>query len=347
MRFYLSTVIAVFLVSTSPHVSAQTGPLTYPKILTALNATLPKGWTKEKLIETLIADVKKLKVDKPLSADLEDILRQAGATYELLVAIRENSPVGAGTVRKTPSGIELVWIPPGEFIMGSSERDISESLNIARKESTEAKPEWFDNQKPQHRVTISKGFWMGRFEVTQAQWRAVMGNDPRGNDPSNFKGCDTCPVEEVSWDDIQLFFLRKINQKNDGFEYRLPTEAEWEYAARAGTTTLYGGTGSLDNMGWYDKNSNSETHPVGTKQPNFFGLYDMHGNVWEWCEDWYGSYPNGPLADPTGPQNGESRVFRGGSWSYAAVAAESAWRLGLTPAGRNDNIGFRVAARAR
>ncbi len=175
--------------------------------------------------------------------------------------------------------MEMVWCPPGTFTMGSNDGD--------------------DDETP-HQVTLTKGFWMGKTEVTQAQWESVMGNNP-----SRFEG-DNRPVENVRWNDAQQFCQKTGLQ--------LPTEAQWEYACRAGSTGEYAGTGNLDDMGWYDRNSDYETHPVGMKQPNAWGLYDMHGNVWEWCADWCGEYPSGAVTDPQGPWSGEERVARGGSW---------------------------------
>jgi formylglycine-generating enzyme required for sulfatase activity len=175
---------------------------------------------------------------------------------------------------------------------------------------------------------------MGRTEVTQAQWQAVMGNNP-----SYFKNCPQCPVETVSWEDAQRF-VDKLNAQNDGFKYRLPTEAEWEYAARSGTTGDY--AGNLDSMAWYSGNSGNKTHEVATKQPNAWGLYDMHGNVWEWCEDWYGDYPSGAVTNPTGAASGSYRVFRGGSWYFDAVNLRSAYRNRNSPSLRLSRLGFRV-----
>lgn len=210
-------------------------------------------------------------------------------------------------------------------------------------------------EKPIHKVTISEGFFMGQTEVTQAQWRAVMGNNP-----SKFKNCASCPVEKVSWNDAQSF-IAKLNAQNDGYKYRLPSEAEWEYAARAGTTGDY--AGDLDSMAWYYNNSgnqilsgewnedkldsnNNRTHPVGTKQANAWGLYDMHGNVWEWCQDWYSDiyYASSPSVNPTGASTGSKRVTRGGGWTVNAngYALGSADRSSNSPSYRFSNLGFRV-----
>lgn len=223
--------------------------------------------------------------------------------------------------RTNQAGIEFVLIPAGEFMMGSMSGNADE--------------------RPVHRVAISQPFYMGKYEVTQTQWQAVMGNNP-----SYFKNCDNCPVEQVSWDDAQQF-LAKLNERNDGFHYRLLSEAEWEYACRAGTTGEY--AGGLDSMAWYRSNSDNKKHPVGTKQPNAWGLYDMHGNVWEWCQDWYDPnyYRNSPSSDPKGPSSGQYRVVRGGSWGSNASGPRSAFRFYNTPDHRFVIIGFRVVAVGR
>lgn len=208
--------------------------------------------------------------------------------------------------------MEMVWCPAGTFMMGR--------LN------------GYDSEKPLHQVTLTKGFWIGRTEVTQAQWLSVMGDNP-----SRFKGEDL-PVETVSWNDAKKF-CRKA-----GKGMQLPTEAQWEYACRAGSTGPYSGTGKLDEMGWntdYYRDAH-QTHPVGTKQPNAWGLYDMHGNVWEWCADWYGDYPDGAVTDPQGPTSGAMRVQRGGSWDNTDGYCTSSYRScgGLTGADSRD--GFRL-----
>ncbi|MBC7910299.1 MAG: formylglycine-generating enzyme family protein [Pyrinomonadaceae bacterium] len=219
-------------------------------------------------------------------------------------------------------GVEMVWIAPGSFEMGSNSGEADE--------------------KPVHRVTISKGFYMGKYEVTQKQWQAVMGANP-----SNFTG-ENLPVEKVSWYDAQDF-INKLNEMNDGYKYRLPTEAEWEYAARAGTTGDY--AGDLDEMAWYSDNSGKKTHPVGQKQANGWGLYDMHGNVFEWCEDyWHDRYQGAPTDSSAWLSGGESRyrVLRGGSWDTDASYCRSARRSGFSiPENHLIIAGFRLVAVAR
>jgi formylglycine-generating enzyme required for sulfatase activity len=211
--------------------------------------------------------------------------------------------------------VEFVRIAPGRFQMGSDSGDA--------------------DQRPVHDVAITKGFELGKYEVTQRQWAAVMGTNP-----SWFKACGlTCPVENVSWNDVQQF-LAKLNARGDGYRYRLPTEAEWEYAARAGTTGDY--AENLDDMAWYDANAGATTHAVGQKQPNGWGLYDTHGNVWEWVSDYVGSYAAAAVADPKGPASGADRVYRGGSWLYPAGDCRSAFRGGFGPGFRSFNLGFRL-----
>jgi len=217
--------------------------------------------------------------------------------------------------------LEMVQIPAGTFQMGDSTGN------------GEA------NELPVHTVTISQAFYIGKYEITQIQWQAVMGSNP-----SNFKDGDmNRPVEQVSWDDCQAFITALSTRL--GRTFRLPTEAEWEYACRAGSEDDYyfGNDASLlGDYAWYIGNSNFVTHPVGQKLPNAFGLYDMHGNVWEWCNDWYGPYAAGPETDPTGPGVGTERVLRGGSWFDYAENVRSAFRAILAPDQSNGNIGLRV-----
>ena len=213
-------------------------------------------------------------------------------------------------------GMEFAAIPPGEFVMGS--------------ESGEAD----GDEVPLTRVRISRGFEMGRHEVTQGQWEAVTGSNP-----SSFKECGAdCPVEMVSWEDVQVF-LERLNGMDGEWEYRLPTEAEWEYAARAGTRgDRYG---ALDAVAWHAGNSGERTHPVGRKAANGWGLHDMLGNVWEWVQDWKGDYPGGTVTDPTGPSAGSTRVYRGGSWNNNARYC-APYRCSSGPGLRYSNLGFRL-----
>ena len=195
------------------------------------------------------------------------------------------------------------------------------------------------DDETQHRVTLSNGFWLGMTQVTEAQWQAVMGANP-----SKFQEA-TRPVEQVSWDECQAF-LKKLSATAAGKQFRLPTEAEWEYAYRAGTQTAYyfgADTGRLGDHAWFGENSGSQTHDVGQKKPNAWGLYDMAGNVWEWCADWYGAYAAGSQQDPTGAPNGSHRVFRGGSRDYNAAYCRAASRGRSDPGYRGNGLGFRLA----
>jgi formylglycine-generating enzyme required for sulfatase activity len=221
--------------------------------------------------------------------------------------------------------MKFVLIPAGTFMMGADQ-----NFEYAD-----------DDELPRHQVTISKPFYLGVYEVTQEQWKAVMGNNP-----SKFKGEDK-PVETVSWDDAQDF-IRRLNQKEGHSRYRLPTEAEWEYAARAGSTSAYffgDNEFQLGDYAWYGENSGEKSHPVGEKLSNAWGLYDTIGNVWEWTQDRYGEtyYANSPSNDPTGPTSGSSRVFRGCGWYDVASHCRSASRYGIESAGRIVGIGFRLA----
>ncbi len=197
----------------------------------------------------------------------------------------------------------------------------------------------FENEHPTHAVLLTKPFYMGKFTVTQEQYQAVMGASP-----SNFKGKDN-PVETVSWDDAQAFCKNLTEQTKE--TVRLPTEAEWEYGCRAGTASTYhsGDTeADLGRVAWYFGNSNNTTHPVGQKEANVFGLYDMHGNVWQWCQDWYGEdyYSKSPAENPEGPAQGAVRLLRGGSWAFFPGVCRSAFRDRRGPVIRGDFIGFRV-----
>ena len=201
------------------------------------------------------------------------------------------------------------------------------------------------DELPTHQVTVGD-FYIGKYEVTQGEWQAVMTGNTSGLSatPSSFSACGAgCPVENVSWDDIQIFISR-LNAQS-GTNYRLPTEAEWEYAARSGgLSEKYSGGSDVDAVAWYWDNSGSTPHPVGQKQANGLGLYDMSGNVWEWVSDWYGTYDSAAQTNPTGPSTGSYRVFRGGSWYHDAFYVRASFRFNVYPDFRNYSVGFRLAA---
>ncbi|MBF0240474.1 MAG: formylglycine-generating enzyme family protein [SAR324 cluster bacterium] len=239
-------------------------------------------------------------------------------------------------------GMEFVLIPAGSFEMGTAQPKCPEDDPFTSKnEQEECLSKVQKNETPRHKVTITSPFYLGKYEVTQEQWVAVMGSNP-----SKFKSRSN-PVEQVSWNDIQQF-IEKLNKKEGKNEYRLPTEAEWEYAARAGTSTQYSfgdSESALGQYAWYYGNSGDTTHPVGQLKPNAWGLYDIHGNVREWVQDWYGKnyYSQSPSTDPTGPSTGSGRVLRGGSWNFPAWYCRSAFRHFDSPFNRYDYDGFRLA----
>ncbi len=230
-------------------------------------------------------------------------------------------------------GQRLVTIPAGKFLMGSERGE--------------------DNERPVREVTISRPFQLSATEVTQGQWKAVMGTTPWKGEDRVIEG-DDYPATYVSWDDAMEYCRRlssRPDEKKSGRVYRLPTEAEWEYACRGGIAAEYGfgdDKRMLGSFGWFDRNSEGHPQPVGKKLPNAFGLLDMHGNVFEWCSDWYESdyYGKAPVIDPQGPTSGSLRVPRGGGWDFGAAGCRSADRDGYYPSDRNDGgdgIGFRVA----
>lgn len=235
--------------------------------------------------------------------------------------------------------IEFVRIEPGRFLMGSRDDDRAAS----------------DNERPQHPVTITKPFYLARHEITQRQWLAVMGESSftqmRSNPYYDLPGMaqrlnHPDHPATVSWNEAQAF-LAMLNQREGNGRYRLPTEAEWEYAARAGTTTAYSFGDDVRELGrhaWYGEDfATGSTHRVGQKQPNPWGLYDVHGNVWEWVQDWFdaGYYARSPTTDPQGPESGSQRVVRGGSWHVTATSWRSAFRRSYDPNYRGISIGFR------
>jgi formylglycine-generating enzyme required for sulfatase activity len=222
---------------------------------------------------------------------------------------------------KNGISIDMVKVEAGTFMMGAT---------------SEMQNPW-DDEKPVHQVTLTNDYYMGKYEVTQALWQAVMGSNP-----SKFKG-DDLPVEKVSWNDCQEF-ISKLNGLT-GKMFRLPSEAEWEYAARGGKKSRgfqYSGSSNISDVAWYDGNSGSKTHLVGTKQANELGLYDMCGNVLEWCQDWYGSYVSSSQTNPTGAVSGSYRVYRGGSWYRNARYCRSSFRNGVAPDFRGIDLGLRL-----
>ncbi len=243
----------------------------------------------------------------------------------------------ASAAPTNPNPSLLVWINAGTFTMGSPASEVDRS----------------SDEGPQTIVTITKGFWMSKYETTQEEYLAVMGSNPSG-----FTGDPQRPVEQMSWFDATNYCVKLTARERvagrlpQGYEYRLPTEAEWEYACRAGTTTATAFGNSLSSTqanfdGNYPYNGAAKgpclarTTKVGSYAPNAWGLYDLHGNVWEWCLDWYGPYPGGSVADPRGPNTGSSRVFRGGSWDYVGGFCRAAFRNGNSPGTRSILIGFR------
>ena len=251
------------------------------------------------------------------------------ATYQSLVNGLSNNvgqaPLQANSSSNltfTVDGISftMVYVPGGTFTMGATSEQGADADY---------------DEKPTHSVTLSS-YYIGQTEVTQALWTAVMGSNP-----SNFKG-DSRPVENVSWNDCQTFISR-LNAKT-GKNFRLPTEAEWEYAARGGHSggSKYAGSDNINSVAWYNYNSGRETHNVATKSPNSLGIYDMSGNVWEWCQDWYGNYRSSSQTNPKGPSNGDYRVYRGGCWGLNARSCRVSDRLCNTPSRSNFGLGLRL-----
>ena len=249
-----------------------------------------------------------------------------------------STPGAASSSPATPPAtgypiLNMVWILPGTFIMGSPSTELDRQ----------------SNEGPQTVVTLTKGFWMGQHPVTQGEYLAVTGSNP-----SQFTGDLSRPVELVSWFNAINFCYTLTQQEQSagrlpaGWVYRLPTEAEWEYCCRALNNSRFyfgddpGDSASLTNYAWYYVNSGGSTQPVGKLLPNAWGLVDMAGNVWEWCQDWYGAYPGGSVTNPQGAVSGSTRVFRGGSWDGGAANCRSAQRNGGSPTYANDYFGFRV-----
>ena len=288
---------------------------------------------KNKALTNALAEIKQ---QKKQIAQLEKSAKESSTSYNKLFKENEIIKKELNTLKIPPKAViindnftqeigntsfDMVFIKGGTFEMGND--DYGATL---------------------HQVKLNN-FYMGEYTVTQKLWKEIMGDNP-----SYFKGCDDCPVEQVSWDDIQIF-IEKLNKKTSK-NYRLPTEAEWEYAAGGGSAhQKWAGTEQENKLGdyaWYKKNKNSKTHPVGTKKPNLFGLYDMSGNVWEWCSDWYGQNyyqeckAKGLVVNPKGADNGVNRVYRGGSWNNDAEYCRVSFRYFWYPSNRNINLGFRL-----
>jgi len=226
---------------------------------------------------------------------------------------------GAEEITSPATGMVLVKIPAGCFQMGGAEED---------------------NEQPVHQVCLDE-FYLGKYEVMQKEWRAVMDSNP-----SLFMGSGRLPVDNISWEEAREF-VRRLNARDNTLHYRLPTEAEWEYAARAGTAhEHYWNDADPGKFAWYDENAGDKTHPVGEKQANAFGLHDMAGNLWEWVADWYGEnyYGDSPKKNPQGPETGDTKVLRGGSWFYDDFALRSALRESNRPGTKYNYFGLRVAA---
>ena len=249
---------------------------------------------------------------------------QPSSQTQSIVASSQSSTPYSSTISipvKNGISIDMICVEAGTFMMGAT----SEMQNP------------YDDEKPVHQVTLTNDYYIGKYEVTQALWQAVMGSNP-----SSFKG-DNLPVECVSWNDCQDF-IRKLNILT-GKRFRLPTEAEWEYASRGGRKSKgyqYSGSNNLSDVAWYYDNSGRSTHAVGTKQANELGIHDMTGNVWEWCQDWKDSYSPSSQTNPSGPASGSHRVSRGGSWYVNARCCRSSYRNDSAPGNRYNDLGLRL-----
>jgi len=309
--------------------------------------------------ETIRIDLASVSIQESGKVPTTPVVAQPGGTPSLAIAPFDGDRakkhqqawaeyLGLSVERdfELPGGekLTLVLIPPGEFLMGSTAEEQARFLEDAKAAKDQRAIDRVPREGPQHRVRISRPSYLGKYEVTQTQWEAVMGNNP-----SEFTDNPSHPVEQVSWDDIQPF-LTKLNEGALAEEMRftLPTEAEWEYACRAGTTTFWHSGDSeaaLQEHGWSNPNSGGKTHPVGQLRPNAFGLCDLHGNVWEWCADWFAAdyYAKAPVDDPSGDPTGSLRVSRGGGWYYHAGFCRSAYRNSHAPGIRGNGLGFRLA----
>lgn len=329
-KYFLSGVCGAFLTE-APHLSAQTTSMPVIELYAGLNLTGKVGTVYSVEYVTNLARTNDW---RPL------VFVQLPSTNYLW--LDPSAPAhGDRFYRAVDFGTptNLVFIPPGTFRMGSPTTEVGRADNP-------------DNEGPQTAVTITRGYWMGKYEVTQREYLAVMGSNP-----SQFKGDANRPVEMVSWMNATNYCARLTTQERSagripvGSQFRLPTEAEWEYACRAWTSTRYSHGDDPDYLqlgdyAWTAENSAGATHPVGEKLPNPWGLYDMHGNVFEWVQDRYSEFAGGNAVDPLGPAIGSTRVIRDGSWSFAAKFARSAQRYFQPPTHTAERLGFRVVLAA-
>ena len=242
------------------------------------------------------------------------------------------APQGA-SIQLGKATLALIRVPAGTFRMGTDQVIHADD----HWKDCPSCPSRNDSERPAHTVTIRRDFWMGQYPVTQGQWQAVMGRNPAQHQAAG----PVAPVEQVNWNDVQAF-LAAVNAAQSRWTVRLPTEAEWEYAARAGSSV--DPYGPLDRIAWYGGNSGNTTHPVGQKKPNAFGLYDMLGNVWQWCQDWYGPYPDSSVVDPQGPPTGDLHVTRGGCYYCPPIHERAARRNRDVVDHVSFNMGFRIVA---
>ncbi|MDR3181874.1 MAG: formylglycine-generating enzyme family protein [Planctomycetaceae bacterium] len=340
--FSLVMLTAAFAATAAPFAEAREWKLESGKTTTGeFIEVIDDGGVQKVRLKKEDGQITRIKLTSLSEEDRKYVTKKAGRAISTNqnAAVRrvgaEASKAGA-TLELTIKDVKFRfrYCPAGTFTMGSPAGETGR----------------YGNEK-QHQVTLSQGFWMLETEVTQEHWESIMGENP-----SRFTG-EKLPVEKVSWNDCQDF-VKKLNALGTapkGYKFSLPTESQWEYACRAGTTGAY--AGDLDQMAWYGSfdgigrdiatvgkgNSGNKTHEVGTKQANAWGLYDMHGNVFEWCNDWYGDYPTGNVADPVGASSGSYRVFRGGCWYYAALFCRSAIRSISTPDCTFNSLGVRVS----
>jgi len=293
-------------------------------------SVLPPEPSAETFLSPVVSSPDKPEIIAPEKKEAQGIVAISCESEPAVALSHPPEPTISLTTTSALPDFSFVLISPGTFIMGSPETELGRG----------------EDELP-HEVTITRGFFLQTTAVTQGQWKAVMGNNPSRFSP---KG-DDHPVESVSWYDCQKF-LERLNSSGE-YTYRLPTEAEWEYACRAGKffscsegeilELFCDHDPNLDAVGWYCGNSDRATHPAAQKKPNLWGLYDLHGNVLEWCQDWYGgTYPETPQTDPTGPITGPGRVIRGGSWFSNAKSCRSAARFFWSPNAKSDFIGFRL-----